>query len=136
MSVGPIESFPPAKVVQVVGPSLGSGQAESSAEPGTAAATGQSGSGTLPKQETPAAKSVPVTYELPEDVVEVHQDPETRDQITEYLDKAKNVIFQVPSSEEVSVERGIAEELQQAAKLRASAVTAAAASDGGKTHGD
>lgn len=132
MSVGPIETFPPAKIGQAAIPSNGESNPESGA-PGTA---GQPGSGSLPEQETSVAKSAPVNYELAEDVVEVHQDPETRDQITEYLDRAKNVIFQVPSSEEVGVEHGIAEELQDAAKLRASAEAAAVQNEGEKTHGD
>jgi len=94
-------------------------------------------SGALPKQKTTVAKKVPVTYELPEDVVEVHQDPEVKDQIIiQYLDHAKNVILQVPSDQELSVERGIAEETQEAAKQRARKATAAAGSEGGETHGD
>jgi hypothetical protein len=67
----------------------------------------------------------------------VHQDPETKDRvIIQYLDQAKNVVLQVPSNQELGVERGIAEEFQQAAKLRASADTAASGSEGEKTHGD
>ena len=94
-------------------------------------------SGALPKQKTTVAKKVPVTYELPEDVVEVHQDPEVKDQIIiQYLDHAKNVILQVPSDQELSVERGIAKETQEAAKQRAGKATAAAGSEGGETHGD
>jgi len=94
-------------------------------------------SGSLPKQEDNVAKSVQTAYELPQDVVEVHQDPEIKDQvIIQYLDQAKNVILQVPSNQELSVERGIAQEFQQAATLRASESTAAARSEGEKNHGD
>ena len=76
-------------------------------------------------------------YESPPDVVELHQDPEIRDQvIIQYLDKARNVILQVPSNEELMVERGISQEFQQAAKLRVTERTPAAASEGEKTHGD
>jgi hypothetical protein len=129
MSIGPIQSFPPAKVAQA--------SEQAGPEPGVLEATGQSGSGTLPEQETSPAKSVPTTYELPEDVVEVHLDPEIRNQeIVQYLDQSKNVIFQVPSSEELSVEHGIAQDFEAAAKLRASADTAANVSEGEKTHGD
>jgi len=73
---------------------------------------------------------------LPEDVVEVHQDPESGAQIIEYLDQAKSIVFQIPSNEELAVERGIAQELQEAAKLQATAETTATASAGEKNHGD
>jgi hypothetical protein len=137
MSIGPIQSFPPAENAQAVNPRQDSGHAEARPEPGAAEEAAQPVSGPLPKQETSTAKSAPSTYELPEDVVEVHQDPETKGRvIIEYLDPAKNVILQVPSSEELNVERGIAQDFQAAAKLRASAGTAAANDKGEKTHGD
>jgi hypothetical protein len=74
---------------------------------------------------------------LPEDVVEVHQDPESKGQvIIQYLDQAKDVILQVPSQQELDVQRGIATEFQQAAKLRVSERTVAARSEGEKAHGN
>jgi len=67
----------------------------------------------------------------------VHQDPEIKDQIIiQYLDHAKNVILQVPSDQELSVERGIAKESEEAAKLRDSEAAAAAGTGGEKTHGN
>ena len=66
----------------------------------------------------------------------MHQDPEAKDQIIiQCLDQAKDVIRQVPSGGDLSVERGIAQEIQAAAKLRASANRAAAGSEGEKNHG-
>ncbi len=77
------------------------------------------------------------TYQLPPDVVELHQDPEIKDQlIVQYLDQAKNVVLQVPSNEELSIEHGISRDFQQAAKLRASEATTVAGSEGEKSHGD
>ena len=74
--------------------------------------------------------------EMPEDVVKVHQHPEAKDQIIiEYLEQAKDVVRQVPSKQELSVEHGIAQEIQPAAKLRARANLAAAGSEGEKNHG-
>lgn len=68
----------------------------------------------------------PSSYELPEDAVEVHQDPEAKDQIIiQYLEQAKDVVRQVPSNQELSVEHGIAQEIHPAAKLWASANRAA-----------
>ncbi len=136
MSIAPVQSFPPAKPEQ---PANASGRArQSPARPVSKVVEGPGlpVSASLPNQEKAAVKNVSSTYQLPEDVVEVHEDPETKGQIIQYLDTAKNVVEQVPSSEELSVERGIAQELQQAAKLRSSANTEAAGSEGGKTHGD
>ena len=66
---------------------------------------------------------------------------EIKDQIIiQYLDQAKDVILQVPSNQELNVERAIAQEFQQVAKLHANATTAAATaaagSEGEKNHGD
>lgn len=142
MSIAPVEGFPPsgsgqsgsgtsanAKVRSDSAPArLKSNEAEEAAQPV---------SETLPKEESSIAKNVPAPHELPEDVVEVHQDPEIKSQIIiQYLDSAKNVIMPVPSAQELSVERGIVRESQQAAKLRASEAAAAAESERGKTtHG-
>jgi len=80
---------------------------------------------TLPEQEDADTRQRSKVYESPQDVVEVHQDSEVKSQlIVEYLDRAHNVILQVPSNEALTVERGIAQELEQAAKLRSSASAA------------
>lgn len=51
----------------------------------------------------------------------MHQDPDIRDQlIVQYVNKAKEVVLQVPSSQELAVQRGIAQDFQHAAKRRAS----------------
>ena len=124
MSIGPIEA---------VSSPAGSHFANAAADPSPAQpasvsvtnhTTAQPVSGSAPKQENLQAQKVSVNDDLPEDVVELHQDPEDKEQvIIEYLDKAKNVILQVPSQEELAVERGIAQEFQQAAKLRAALST-------------
>lgn len=63
-------------------------------ESGAVEEAAQPVSGTLPKQESSVAKNVASTYELPQDEVEVHQYPETKDQIIiQYLDQAKNVVL-------------------------------------------
>jgi len=137
MSIDPAEGIPAAVVTQTARSNAGSRHTEARPESGAPEGTIQHVSGRLSKQENSVAKKVPPHYELPEDVVEVHQDPEIKSQIiVDYSDKAKNVVLQVPSNEELDVERGIAQEMQQAAKLRASGGTAAAGGEGGKTHGD
>ncbi len=136
MSIAPVSSSQIGSNEQTENTSLRSGaiQTHPAAEPAQAA--DRSVSETAPKQQSAATRNVPSTYDLPQDVVEVHQDPQIKDQlIVQYLDKSKNLILQVPSSGELTVERGIAAESQQAAKLRASEA-AAAQSGGEKTHGN
>ena len=136
MSIAPVQNFPPVSSEPSPHPSVratfqassGSGLAEAPAKPV---------SGTVSKEEKAIAKTVPSTYELPQDVVEVHQDPEIKNQIIiQYLDQAKNVVLQVPSQLELSLERGIARDFQRAAKLAESVGAAAATGQGGKSHGN
>ena len=72
-------------------------------------------------------------------MVEVHQDPEIKDQIIiQYLDQSKDVILQVPSAQELSVERGIVQEFSasgETARQRARGGNASA-NEGEKSHGD
>jgi hypothetical protein len=76
----------------------------------------------LPKQETSVAKNAPFKLRNAGGAVEVHQDPEAKDQIIiQYLEQAKDVVRQVPSNQKRSAEHGIAQEFHPAAKLRASA---------------
>ncbi len=137
MSIAPVTSVPAVKSVSPQGVSLGSGLSQTRAQSVATEPPAQPVSGAVPKPELRAAKNTPAVYELPRDVVEVHQDPENKGQvIIQYLDHAGNVVVQVPSAQELSVEHGIAEEFQQAAKLRANEVTSAADRAGGKFYGD
>jgi hypothetical protein len=136
MNIAAVEGFPPARS-ESSNPSVRSGKFQTHPESGVAEEPAMPVSGTLSKEEKSVAKNVLLTQELPQDVVEVHQDPKSKDQIIiQYLDKAKDVVLQVPSQQELSVERGISRESQQAAKLRASESAAAAQSEGEQTHGN
>ena len=146
MSIAPVEGFTPPRNEQSSSapPANASANARPSRAPArpnpvSAEVITPSVSGTLPKEETTVAKIVAAPRELPEDVVEVHQDPDIKDQIIiQYLDPARDVVLQVPSNQELSVERGIVRDSQQAAKLRATNRAAAAASavnEGDKAHG-
>lgn len=131
MSIAPVESLSPITNEPSASPNVPSVNSQARPASGSAEESTQSVSGTLSKQENTTVKKVPSTYELAQDVVEVHQDPEIKDQIiVQYLDKARNLILQVPSSGELSVERGIAQESQQEAKLRQNQESAAAAQSG------
>src|SRR5579871_3585481 len=61
-----------------------------------------------------------VNYIPPQDVVEVHEDSDVKGQIVvEYLDKAKNVVLQVPSTAELDFESAVAQEFQRVEKAQA-----------------
>jgi hypothetical protein len=137
MSIAPVKSFPPVGNVQPSNTAVGVDTVQVRTASVAAEPPPKPVSGTLPKQEIHLAKSTPVNYELPRDVVEVHQDPANKGQvIIQYLDKAGDVVLQVPSTQELSVERGIADEFQQAAKVRAAEGASVAGSAGEKTHGN
>jgi len=136
MSIAPVASFPPPRTEQSESPGVASNSKEPLA-PKPAVETARTVSGTESKQQSAAPKNVPALFELPQDVVEVHQDPDIKDQIIiQYLDPAKNVVLQVPSNQELDVERAIVQEFNQAAKLHAAESTPTTQSEGGKTHGD
>jgi hypothetical protein len=137
MSIAPVSSVPTASSELTNNASVRSSPTQANPASEVANETAQAVSGTLSKQNSSAARNVSSTYELPQDVVEVHQDPDIKNQIIiQYLDQANDVVLQVPSNQELSVERGIAQEFQQAAKLRESEGTAASGREGEKTHGD
>ena len=140
MSIAPVQSFPPDRSNQPETTSVHvqPTAARTALKPEEESTqSSQSVSGTVPQPEKPVAKNVSAPYVLPQDEVQLHQDPENKNQIIiQYLDPSKNVILQVPSNAELDLEHGIAQELQEAVKLRASEDTAAVVSEGEKSHGD
>ena len=137
MSIAPVSSFSPDRSEPSEVSRAGSDQSQPRPAPGAVEGIPPPVSESLPKREDPVVESVPSAYELPQDVVEVHQDPEIKNQvIIQYLDQARDVVLQVPSNQELGVERGIAEEFQEAAKLQATESAAASTNEGEKIHGD
>ncbi|MFY9646523.1 MAG: hypothetical protein WAK29_15185 [Terriglobales bacterium] len=136
MSIGPIEGVAMLTSGQADHARAASSQGQAHSASG-AGRVSQPVPGTLPTQENSARQKATSTYELPQDVVEVHQDPDVKDQIIiQYLDQARNIVLQIPSNEELAVERGIAQEFQQTAKLRAASGSATEGSKGEETYGD
>ena len=132
MSIAPIDSFSAVSNQQLENANASSGSAQSRSQQSAAPV-----SGTLPEQESSVATNVPSAYKLPEDVVEVHQDPDIKGQIiVQYLDQTGSVIVQVPNTEELSVERGIAEEFEASAKLSAVVAKASPEREGEKSRGN
>ena len=141
MSVPPVDSFPPIKGVQATTASIsldrGTSPPNFSAVPETTTPV----SGTVPSQYISATSKVSQDDQFPQDVVELHQDPDVKDQIiVEYLDQSKRLVMQMPSEEELAVERGIAQELQQrdlqAAKLNESAGATGTSTREENSHGN
>lgn len=94
-------------------------------------------SGESQTQQRSNAKVVQVNYIPPQDIVEVHQDSDVKGQIVvEYLDKAKNVVLQVPSVAELDFESAIAQEFQRAGKVQASNSAAPGYGTGVKANGN
>jgi hypothetical protein len=137
MSITPVQSFPPAPSEPSANANSRSPGPQDNSASGVTTETARA-SGSAPEPQPSTTKEVVSSYELPQDVVEVHQDPDMRGQIIiQYLDPSKNVVLQVPDTEELSVERGIAQDFQQAAKLRESeSESAAVPRPQGDHHGD
>lgn len=136
MSIRPGQSFPPAKSAEAADANVRASRTDARPDSGLAQAVSQPVSASLPKPKTSGAPRVPITNELPQGVVEVHHDPKVKDQIIiQYLDQSKNLIQQVSSDEELSVERGIATDSEAGAKLHSSQSVTAPTSEGEKTHG-
>jgi hypothetical protein len=137
MSLPPVASFPPAKSAHSPAQEVSAGRNAAPPESGATLEASRPLSGVLPKPQVSIAPKVSSTYETPQDAVELHQNPETKDQIIiDYLDRATNVVMRAPGNGELRVERGIAKKSQEAAKLSASAEAAGARSEGGKNYGD
>ncbi len=136
MSIAPVQSLSSSGREPFDRPSVPSGKKSSRAASDAPASAGQAASDSKAGLKIVAATS---TYELPSDVVELHEDPDLKGQVViQYLDQSKNVILQVPSAQELDFERGIAQEFDKAAKVQQSerAAATAAAREGDTTHGD
>ena len=71
-------------------------------------------SGTVSRQEAPGANAAPTVTQQPEDEVELQRDSELENQlIVRYVDKAGNLVLQVPAEQLLNVERAIAQEFRQ-----------------------
>jgi hypothetical protein len=136
MSIAPVSSIPPDLSESRAIPNSVPVRSSASLAAGTGNASSPPVSAPRPTREASVATKATSAYELPQDVVEVHQDPDIKDQlIVQYVNNSKDVVLQVPSAQELSVEHGIAQDIQQAAKQRASD-NAATISEEDKTHGD
>jgi hypothetical protein len=132
VNINRIESVPPVRAAQSSNTGVGD-HSQPHVGAGAAHQSAQVISGTASKQGNSVVKNGASPYQLPTDVVEVHQDPAIKNQvIIQYLDRAGDVVLQVPSNQELNVERGIVLEFQQAAKQRLDASSVAAAANGAK----
>src|ERR1700733_10239435 len=99
MSITSVEGVPPVRSEPSGNPSVGSSHSQASTKSNLAKSPAPV-SETVSKGETSVAKKIPSIYEFPQDVVEVHQDPEIKDLvIVQYLDQGQDVILQVPSQQ-------------------------------------
>jgi hypothetical protein len=95
-------------------------------------APGATESGNLSDREIQRPQAPSEPQGLPEDEVKVQHDSVDGEIVIKYLDKAGDVILQVPSSQMVGVTRAIDNDFQEQAKVRRNEV---AVNEGEKDHG-
>jgi len=116
MSIGPVQSFGPGGEVQPADANLRAARARPSPPPDVTVQQLQPDPGNVPKREaqpvqTSSPQPLSEQYE-----VQVQPDPELQNElIFKYVDRAGNLVLQVPSAQALSVKRGILEEFQQRA---------------------
>ena len=91
--------------------------------------------GTEPKQEVHDPRNGSQSSELSQDEVQVQQNNGDGTIIIRYLDGSGNLILQIPSSQVLGLARAIEQALQEQAKDRLIARSAAGEGEGGSTHG-
>lgn len=92
--------------------------------------------GSASKQEIHLLQSAVHAPEIQRDEVQVQRDSEANGEIViRYMDRAGDVILQVPSPQMLNMARAINQDFEHAAKVRAAA-DAAAANEGGDNHGN
>jgi hypothetical protein len=126
MSINPVPSFGPQDAAQSADARAPRSPASSS--PRAPDVLRQSNVGTGSNQEAQQAHKAAVEQELPQDVVQVQTDSQLENQIViKYMDHATGrTILQVPSTEVLSVDLGIAKDLQQDLKPEPSSTPAKA----------
>ena len=130
MSINPVTGISPAEPAQ---------NTDAEARPlrpwpgvGPKPASNATESGTLPERETQSPKASAEPQPLPEDEVQVQHDRVDGEIVIKYLDRAGEVVLQVPSSQVVGITRSIASDFQEAAKERRQEIESG---EGGKSHG-
>ena len=112
MSIGPVQHLGPVR-------ELTTGRAQPrdlapQAHPDQVEPPNLPGSGGVPNREAQVPKDLSTASQLPEDVVELQYDGGPQKKlVVRYLDKAGEVILQVPSQQLLNVERSFAEEFLQ-----------------------
>jgi uncharacterized FlaG/YvyC family protein len=127
MSINPVHSFGTESGAQASAENVRTPRPQPSAVSVTIHAQEQPGSGTLQNPESQRAQKVAPEPERPEDVVQVQHDSQITDEvIIKYTVGATGrVILQVPSTEVLSVARGISEDFRQQAKQESSSAASA-----------
>ena len=132
MSINPVQSFGPQDAAQSA--DVRTVRTQPAAPSHTRKAVEQSNVGTESNQELQRERNAAVEREEPQDVVQVQTDSQLGNQIViKYTDQATGqTILQVPSSEVLSVARGIAEDLRHELKPEANSTSG---TTGGEKHG-
>jgi hypothetical protein len=134
MSISPAQIISPVGETPVRAPAADSrGDAASRAK--NPAPTFPPDSENVPKPDGPASKSAPTEPQLPEDEVQLQRDSELQNElIVRYVDKAGNLILQVPGAQMLDCERAIAAEFHHS-EARAVASAGEQVGQSGESHG-
>lgn len=131
MSISPAISFNP--VIEDLSSSTQSQQNSSRPHSQGIASSAESGKVSNAEVETP--KSSPAPPQVPEDEVQLQRDSELENEvIVRYVDKAGNLILQVPGAQMLNLERAIAAEFHQP-KSQAAAEASKETGQSGESHG-
>jgi len=116
MSIGPVQGFSPGGEVQPADANLRAARTRSGPSPDTEVQPLQPDPVSVPKREVQAAQTSSPQPLSEQYEVQVQPDTELQSElIFKYVDRAGNLILQVPSAQALGVKRGILEEFQQRA---------------------
>jgi hypothetical protein len=132
MSINPVQNSGPAAEA-----SLASHDSRAAQSPTPASARKvQPDSGNRPDPEPVESRSVPSLSEIPEDEVEVQRDSQNDGEIVvRYVDRAGNLILQVPTEQVLNMTHAIKEDLEREQEARAKPETGPKTNLGGKFDG-
>ena len=135
MSISPAQTISLGTEPQVTEPLTGS-RADLQARARNTIPAFPPGSENVPTTEGQASTNVPAESQLPEDVVQLQRDSQLENElIVRYVDRAGNLILQVPAAQMLDFERAIAAEFQHS-KPQAAPSAAKGVRPSGESHGD
>jgi hypothetical protein len=134
MSISPVESYGSIGDASIANTPSTSRHTQPQAQTENTTQTYPPNAGKNSKEEPQSSATSSIASPLPEDEVELQRDSELENElIVRYVDKAGNVVLQVPGQQMLSVQRAIMEEFQHTSPGQEAAPESAPE---GESHGD